>query len=140
MKCWAFCPPGGLVSANLSAVMAPFCTSVIVGKDAISRVSLHNLAAMMGAHASRSAVRCSVPLLELVSRQVSVHGWCLLHFAVLLVKQHAVLSRGCPVPGVQTFCFSQFVFCEPGGVSIPQTRASSRWRAASSPPAGCCSA
>lgn len=46
VKCWAFCPPGGLVSANLSAAMAPFCTSVIVGKDAISRVSMTNLAAM----------------------------------------------------------------------------------------------
>lgn len=31
-QCWAFCPPGGLVSANLSAAMAPFCTSVIMGK------------------------------------------------------------------------------------------------------------
>lgn len=46
-KCWAYCPPGGLVSANLSAAMAPFCTSVIVGKDAISRVSMSNLAGMM---------------------------------------------------------------------------------------------
>lgn len=37
-KCWAFCPPGGLVSANLSAAMAPFCTSVIVGKVSHLRI------------------------------------------------------------------------------------------------------
>lgn len=32
VKCWAYCPPGGLVTAGLSHAMAPFCTSVIVGK------------------------------------------------------------------------------------------------------------
>lgn len=29
VRCWAFNPPGALVSANLSAVMSSFCTSVV---------------------------------------------------------------------------------------------------------------
>lgn len=29
VRCWAFNPPGALVSADLSAVMSSFCTSVV---------------------------------------------------------------------------------------------------------------
>ncbi|KDD75293.1 hypothetical protein H632_c761p0, partial [Helicosporidium sp. ATCC 50920] len=43
VQCWAFCPPGGLMSWNLSRIAASFCTSVVVGKDVISRLSLNNL-------------------------------------------------------------------------------------------------
>ena len=32
IKCWAFCPPGGLVTPGLSHAMEPFCTSVVIGK------------------------------------------------------------------------------------------------------------
>lgn len=32
LECWAFSPPGGMVSPNLSAVTAPYCTSVAVNK------------------------------------------------------------------------------------------------------------
>lgn len=32
VKCWAYCPPGGLVTPGLSTAMQPFCTSVVVGK------------------------------------------------------------------------------------------------------------
>ena len=41
IKCWAYCPPGGLVTHGLSVAMQPFCTSVIVGKVApLPRLSL----------------------------------------------------------------------------------------------------
>ncbi|CAL8469007.1 g8548 [Coccomyxa elongata] len=43
VKCWAYCPPGGLVSANLSAILGEFCCGVAVGKDAVPRLSLKNL-------------------------------------------------------------------------------------------------
>ncbi len=43
MRCWSFCPPGGLLSTNLSAAVAPFVTSVVVGKDVVPRVSIVNL-------------------------------------------------------------------------------------------------
>lgn len=32
VHCWAFCPLGASVSANVSAAMEPYCTSIIVGK------------------------------------------------------------------------------------------------------------
>ena len=31
-KVWAFCPPGGLLTGTLAHYMAPFCTSVVLGK------------------------------------------------------------------------------------------------------------
>ena len=32
VHCWSFCPPGGLVTAELAHVMEPYCTSVVLGK------------------------------------------------------------------------------------------------------------
>ena len=43
VKCWAFCPPGGLLTPNVAHSMKPFCTSVVVNKDCIPRMSLKNL-------------------------------------------------------------------------------------------------
>lgn len=40
LRCFAFSPPGGLLSAPLAAAARPFCTSVVVGRDAISRLGL----------------------------------------------------------------------------------------------------
>lgn len=40
LRCFAFNPPGGLMGANLSNLSESFCTSVIVGHDLISRLSL----------------------------------------------------------------------------------------------------
>lgn len=43
LHCWALSPPGGLMSTNLSRLVQPFVTSVIVGKDVVPRVSVVNL-------------------------------------------------------------------------------------------------
>lgn len=43
LKVWAFSPPGGLVSENLAEAIKPWCTSVALGNDFISRLSMHNL-------------------------------------------------------------------------------------------------
>ena len=40
LKCWAFCPPGGLLSQHLSHAAEDYCTSVIVNKDMVPRLSL----------------------------------------------------------------------------------------------------
>ncbi len=40
VKCWAFCPPGGLLSQNLSHAAEEYCTSIIVNKDMVPRLSL----------------------------------------------------------------------------------------------------
>jgi hypothetical protein len=42
LQCYAFCPPGGLISPALAEVAKQFCTSVVVGCDAITRVSFPN--------------------------------------------------------------------------------------------------
>ncbi|BDA42995.1 probable Sn1-specific diacylglycerol lipase alpha [Coccomyxa sp. Obi] len=43
VKCWAYCPPGGLVSPNLSAILGDFCCGIAVAKDGVPRLSLKNL-------------------------------------------------------------------------------------------------
>jgi hypothetical protein len=35
--CWAYSPPGGLLSPGLSAALAPFVTSLALGKDLVAR-------------------------------------------------------------------------------------------------------
>ncbi|KAL0037858.1 hypothetical protein WJX79_002263 [Trebouxia sp. C0005] len=42
-KCWAFCPPGGLMSANLSHAAQGFVNCVVVGKDIVARLSVVNI-------------------------------------------------------------------------------------------------
>eukprot|EP00798_Chlamydomonas_sp_ICE-L_P001840 gene1840-33258_t len=41
--CWAFAPPGGLMSPQVAESMRPYCTSVVIGVDIISRLSLHSM-------------------------------------------------------------------------------------------------
>ena len=43
VRCWAFCPPGGLVSQNLSHAAEHYCTSIIVNKDMVPRLSLQTV-------------------------------------------------------------------------------------------------
>jgi sn1-specific diacylglycerol lipase len=38
LQCWAFNPPGGLLSWELAQIAERYCTSVVVGKDVISRL------------------------------------------------------------------------------------------------------
>eukprot|EP00884_Botryococcus_braunii_P011575 jgi/Botrbrau1/20418/Bobra.0006s0072.2 len=46
-RCVAFCPPGGLMTTNLAAAVAPFTTSVVVGKDVVSRMSVVNIGRLL---------------------------------------------------------------------------------------------
>ena len=43
LKCWAYCPPGGLVNPNLSRILAGFCCGIVVDKDVVPRLSIRNL-------------------------------------------------------------------------------------------------
>lgn len=52
MQCWALSPPGGLMSTNLSRLVEPFVTSVVVGKDVVPRVSVVNLGRLIDQMAS----------------------------------------------------------------------------------------
>jgi hypothetical protein len=38
LRCFAYCPPGGLMTAPLASLSKTFCTSVVVGRDVISRL------------------------------------------------------------------------------------------------------
>ena len=44
LRCYAYNPPGGLLSLPLSRLSHRFCTSVVVGRDVISRLSFTNTA------------------------------------------------------------------------------------------------
>ncbi len=47
LKCWAFSPPGGLVSDSLLPALSEWCVSVVCGKDAVPRMTVNNLARLM---------------------------------------------------------------------------------------------
>ncbi|KAL6771318.1 hypothetical protein ACKKBG_A25860 [Auxenochlorella protothecoides x Auxenochlorella symbiontica] len=66
LHCWAFCPPGGLMSWNLSVISRRFCTSLVVGKDAISRLSFNTVKRMVDEMVVCLA-RCRRPKLVVLS-------------------------------------------------------------------------
>ncbi len=47
LRCWSFCPPGGLVSKALQPALEGWCTSLVAGKDAVPRSSTNNLRRLM---------------------------------------------------------------------------------------------
>lgn len=42
VKCWAFAPPGGLADPHVAEAAQDFCTSVVLGKDWIPRLTVHS--------------------------------------------------------------------------------------------------
>lgn len=42
VKCWAFAPPGGLADPQVAEAAKEFCTSVLLGKDWIPRLTVHS--------------------------------------------------------------------------------------------------
>ena len=65
LKCWAFSPPGGLVSETLLPALRRWCISVVCGKDAVPRMTTNTLARLMDEMVTALArARCSpFPLL-----------------------------------------------------------------------------
>ncbi len=88
VRCWAYNPPGGLCSANLSAAMKPFCTSVIVSKDAISRMSLKNISGMIDEMLIALA-RCKQPTLK--ARASSLLAGCIAAVSLRGMESHEQL-------------------------------------------------
>jgi len=43
LKCWSFCPPGGLLSVELAISTAPYVTSIVHAKDMVSRMTWRSL-------------------------------------------------------------------------------------------------
>ena len=60
LTCWAFSPPGGLVTASLAATTSDWCTSVVVGRDWIPRLTV-NTFDRMKTEMLYAAVRCKQP-------------------------------------------------------------------------------
>ena len=60
LQCIAYSCPGALMSKNLSRAMAPFCTTVAVGKDAVPRATVATMARLMDELIS-SLARCKQP-------------------------------------------------------------------------------
>jgi sn1-specific diacylglycerol lipase len=66
LHCYAFCVPGGLISPALATVSTQFCTSVVVGCDAITRVSFPNTQRIVDDMVLALA-RCKRPKLAIIS-------------------------------------------------------------------------
>jgi len=64
LKCFAFNPPGGIVSPALSELASPYITSVVVGFDAISRLGLKNVTDLVDDMVF-SLCRCKRPKLKI---------------------------------------------------------------------------
>ncbi|KAA6428206.1 MAG: hypothetical protein FRX49_01802 [Trebouxia sp. A1-2] len=76
VKCWAFCPPGGLLSQNLSHAAEDYCTSIIVNKDMVPRLSLKTVYRLFEgkmialARCNKTATRVLLHALRAGSRRV----------------------------------------------------------------------
>ena len=47
VTCWAFSPPGGLMSVPLAQAVSDFTVSVVCGKDAVPRTSVSNIGRLL---------------------------------------------------------------------------------------------
>lgn len=65
LQCFAFNPPGGIISPELSELAREFCTSIVVGYDAISRLSLQTVQELVDDMVS-SLCRCKRPKLTIL--------------------------------------------------------------------------
>eukprot|EP00889_Picochlorum_renovo_P004041 jgi/Picre1/31071/NNA_006426.t1 len=65
LKCFAFNPPGGLISPELSTLARDFVTSIVVGYDAISRLSILGVKNLID-DIVLSLCRCKRPKLKIV--------------------------------------------------------------------------
>jgi len=66
LKCYAFNPPGGVVSPVLSELAAPYITSIVVGYDAISRLGLTQVKDLVDDMVF-SLCRCKRPKLKIAT-------------------------------------------------------------------------
>ncbi|XP_053327193.1 diacylglycerol lipase-beta [Spea bombifrons] len=67
LKCYAFSPPGGLLSKALSDYTKDFIISIIVGKDLVPRLSLPNMEDLK-ARILRMVVNCNRPKYQILLR------------------------------------------------------------------------
>uniref|UniRef100_A0A8C5PLC2 Diacylglycerol lipase-beta n=1 Tax=Leptobrachium leishanense TaxID=445787 RepID=A0A8C5PLC2_9ANUR len=67
LKCYAFSPPGGLLSKNLADYSKNFIISVILGKDLVPRLSLPNMDDLK-TRILRMVVNCNRPKYQILLR------------------------------------------------------------------------
>jgi len=65
LECYAFSPPGGLLSPELSNIAQSFCTSIVVGYDVVSRLSLKTVQDLVDDMVS-ALCRCRRPKLSIL--------------------------------------------------------------------------
>jgi sn1-specific diacylglycerol lipase len=65
LKCFAFSPPGGLLSPELSTIAQSFCTSIVVGYDVVSRLSIKTVQDLVDDMVS-ALCRCKRPKLSIL--------------------------------------------------------------------------
>ncbi|KAM4697444.1 diacylglycerol lipase-beta [Rhinophrynus dorsalis] len=67
LKCYAFSPPGGLLSKDLANYSKSFITSIIVGKDLVPRLSLPNMEDLKK-RILRMVINCNRPKYQILLR------------------------------------------------------------------------
>ncbi|KAG2493283.1 hypothetical protein HYH03_008419 [Edaphochlamys debaryana] len=73
MRCWAFAPPGGLMSPKAAELTREFCVSVVSCKDVIPRLGVTQMENMVQELVTASAY-CRVPKLDIMARLIML-GW-----------------------------------------------------------------
>eukprot|EP00884_Botryococcus_braunii_P013120 jgi/Botrbrau1/21809/Bobra.0190s0029.1 len=84
LRCWAFSPPGGLADRNVAAASESFCTSVVVGKDWIPRLTLRSIENLRDDMVVAGA-RCRISKFEFFVMSLLGHKWA----GQRLFKSHA---------------------------------------------------
>eukprot|EP00887_Chlorella_sp_A99_P000778 scaffold5.g778.t1 len=74
ISCWCFSPPGGLVSRGVGAAAAEWCTSVVVGREWIPRLSLATFDRMRD-EVVFAALRCRLPKWRLLLGFATGRRW-----------------------------------------------------------------
>ncbi|XP_005998437.1 diacylglycerol lipase-beta [Latimeria chalumnae] len=67
LKCYAFSPPGGLLSKSLSDYSKDFIVSIVVGKDLVPRLSISNMEDLKK-RVLRMVVNCNKPKYQILLR------------------------------------------------------------------------
>lgn len=75
MKCWAFSPPGGVADPHVAEAAQDFCTSVVLGKDWIPRLTVGSFARLRDEMVSCVAHCTNVMAAAIRLKVLSVQFW-----------------------------------------------------------------
>ena len=75
VSCYAFSPPGGLLSETAARESEKFTVSILVGDDVVPRLSLPNIK-KLSADIKHSIQTCSLPKYQIFGESLPGLWWC----------------------------------------------------------------